>query len=81
MFAFCEFSFGLDMLAFCEFSFGPDICEFSFRPDLLLLQIAEVQTDQGSASAMLHVHFVAWKDALRTAKEERAAGDAAAPAA
>jgi hypothetical protein len=41
----------------------------------------QVQTDQGSATAMLHVHFVAWKDALRTAKEERAAGDAAAPAA
>jgi len=36
----------------------------------------QVQTDQGSATATLRVHFVAWKDASRTAKEERAAGDA-----
>ena len=32
MLAFCEFSFGPDVLAFCEFSFGPDIIYITDRP-------------------------------------------------
>lgn len=40
----------------------------------------QVQGDKGETSAVLRVHFVAWKDALATLKEERAA-PAMAPAA
>jgi hypothetical protein len=40
----------------------------------------QVQGDQGSTSAILRVHFVAWKDALNTIKEERAAEGGAAAA-
>jgi hypothetical protein len=43
----------------------------------------QVQGDQGSTTAVLRMHFVAWKDALAAIKEERAAekGGDFAPAA
>jgi hypothetical protein len=40
----------------------------------------QVQADQGSTSAVLRVHFVAWKDALLVIKAERAADEVAAAA-
>jgi hypothetical protein len=37
----------------------------------------QVQGDQGSTSAVLRVHFVAWKDAINSIKAERAMDDTA----
>jgi hypothetical protein len=37
--------------------------------------LLQVQGDKGDATAVLRVHFAAWKDALETMKEERMLGD------